>query len=243
MQQLKIHPLPIINLEVPKGCFTYLIDPAKIINVPVYSWYIEGTKERILVDVGCSAQTMIQKGQKAEDVLSPSDALKTVGTSPEEINIVICTHLHVDHIGYGHIYKNARFIVQKDELEAALNPHPIQKLQFRHNSMLKDLNFEIVEGDIQVAEGIRLLLTPGHTAGNQSVVITTEKGDVIISGICSIMENFEPPDEVKVHMPVITSGVHIDARQAFKSLLRIKQEADIVIPLHDPVFAGQNTIP
>jgi glyoxylase-like metal-dependent hydrolase (beta-lactamase superfamily II) len=244
MGQLKIHPLPIIKIKTPKGGFTYLIDAAKTIYVPVYSWYIEGTKEKILIDTGCSAEMMeTKRGIPSKTMLTPFDALRKVGISPEEIDIVILTHLHIDHIGFAHLYKRAKFIVQKAELEAARNPHPVQRLQFRDMSTFEGLNFEIVEGDTQVVKGVELLLTPGHTAGTQSVVLDTEKGKAIIAGMCSIRENFEPPAEVKKYMPVIASGIHLDARLAYDSVLRVKHKADIVIPIHEPAFVRQDTIP
>jgi hypothetical protein len=75
------------------------------------------------------------------------------------------------------------------------------------------------------------------------VVLDTEKGKAIIAGMCSIRENFEPPAEVKKYMPVIASGIHLDARLAYDSVLRVKHKADIVIPIHEPAFVRQDTIP
>ena len=70
----------------------------------------------------------------------------------------------------------------------------------------------------------------------------TKKGKVIISGLCTIRDNFDPPEPVRQFMPVIVPGIHLDAREAFASLIRIKNEADIVIPLHDAEFAQVNAI-
>ncbi len=75
------------------------------------------------------------------------------------------------------------------------------------------------------------------------MVIDTEKGKAIIAGMCSIRENFEPPEIIRKYMPVITNGIHLDARQAFDSLLRVKREADIIITPHDPESASKDTIP
>ncbi|MFC1871534.1 hypothetical protein ACFLYF_03945 [Chloroflexota bacterium] len=131
----------------------------------------------------------------------------------------------IDHIGFSHLKKNARFIVQKAELEAAFNPHPIQLASYRDRSVFENLNFEVIEGDVQLVDGIRLLFTPGHTQGTQSVMVNTEKGKAIIAGMRSIRENFKPPEAVKKFMPVIATGIHLDARQSFDSLLRVKEAA------------------
>jgi N-acyl homoserine lactone hydrolase len=146
--------------------------------------------------------------------------------------VVICTHLHLDHNTLGHLYKRARFIVQKQELEAARSPHPIEAAIYPTAEYLADLDFEIISGDSEVVDGIKILFTPGHTSGGQSVQIDTQKGKAIISGLCTTRNNFWPQELDPKSMPVIPPSIHLDIREAYDSLLRIKQEADIVIPLH-----------
>jgi len=243
MANLVIHPLPLVKTNIVKGRITYMVNVPEPLVVYTYIWYIEGTKERILVDAGAPAERFISRGDPAETIASPTDALKRVGVSPNEIDIVICTHLHFDHIGFGHMYKNAKFIVQRLELEAASNPHPIQAAAYPRKKILDSLNFQVIDGDTQIVDGIQVLLTPGHTEGGQSVAVDTNRGKVIISGLCTIKDNFEPPPRVRKIMPVITPGFHTDARQAFASLKRIKEEADIVIPLHESEVALRATIP
>jgi N-acyl homoserine lactone hydrolase len=206
-------------------------------------WYIEGAKERILVDAGGSVETMIRRGFSAEQIALPEDALKRLGLSPDKIDIVICTHLHTDHMELGHLYKNAKFIIQKKEIEANSNPHLLEAPRCVPKNLLEGLDFQMIDGDAQIVEGVRVLLTPGHTRGGQSISVDTQKGKVIISGLCTIRDNFEPPEPIRKIMPVIPPGIHLDAREAFDSLLRIKQEADIIVPLHDAEFALQCTIP
>jgi len=243
MANLVIHPLPLVKTKIVRGRITYMVSVPEPVVVYTYIWYIEGTKERILVDTGAPAEHFIRHGDPAEDLTSPADALKSVDLSPDEVDIVICTHLHFDHIGFGQMYRNARFIVQRLELEAAYNPHPIQVAAYPRKETLDSLNFQVVDGDTQIVDGIQVLLTPGHSEGGQSVAVDTGKGKVIISGLCTIKDNFEPPPRVKKIMPVITPGFHIDAREAFASLKRIKEEADIVIPLHEADFALRPTVP
>jgi len=242
MTELRIHPLPLVKIKTVKGIMTYLLNIAEPLECYEYIWYIEGLKARILVDAGGPAETFTRRGFPARNIASPAEALKKVGLSPEEIDLVICTHLHYDHIEFGYMYKNAKFVVQRAELEAALDPHPIQKASYIPKEMLKGLNFEVVEGDSQIVKGVKVLFTPGHTLGGQSVMVHTPKGEVIISGLCTIRDNFEPPEPVRHLMPVITPGHHLDASEAFTSLKRIKKEADIVIPLHDAEFALRDAI-
>jgi glyoxylase-like metal-dependent hydrolase (beta-lactamase superfamily II) len=232
-----------MKLKSSKGIVTYLTNMEEPVETYASIWYIGGIKERILIDAGGSAETMIRRGYSAEHISSPAEALKRVGITPDEINIIICTHLHNDHMGLGHLYRNAKFIIQKTELEANFNPHPLEAPRCVSKSVLEGLDFQVIDGDTDIVEGVRALFTPGHTRGGQSVVVDTAKGKVIVSGLCTIRDNFEPPEPIGKLMPVIPPGIHLDAREAFDSLIRIKQEADIVVPLHDAEFALQSNIP
>jgi len=243
MAELRIYPLPLLKLKSSKGIVTYLTNMEEPVETYASIWYIEDAKERILVDAGGSAETMIRRGFSAEHIASPEDALKRLGLSPEKIDIVICTHLHNDHMELGHLYKNAKFIIQKSELEGNSNPHPLEAPRCVAKSLLEGLDIQMIDGDAQIVEGVKVLLTPGHTRGGQSVRVDTAKGKVIISGLCTIRDNFEPPEPIRKILPVIPPGIHLDAREAFDSLMRIKREADIVVPLHDAEFALKRTIP
>lgn len=76
------------------------------------------------------------------------------------------------------------------------------------------------------------------------MLINTRKGTAIITGLCCIMDNFELPVELKDKgYEVITLGLHINAEEAYNSLLKIKKMADIIVPLHDPTARIKDTIP
>ena len=138
--------------------------------------------------------------------------------------------------------------VQKKELQFALNPHPIFEILYP-KEIIKKLELEVIKGDKTILPGIAVMLVPGHTPGGQAVVIKTTKGKAVICGFCSIMENFNPPEDVKTKAsplatyPVIAPGIHTDLFQAYESALRVKQVADIIIPLHDPETASKEQIP
>jgi N-acyl homoserine lactone hydrolase len=83
--------------------------------------------------------------------------------------------------------------------------------------IIKRLNFEVVQGDQVILPGIAVMPVPGHTPGCQAVVVETTKGKAVISGFCSIMENLNPPEDVKTKIspfasyPVIAPGIHTDS--------------------------------
>lgn len=77
-----------------------------------------------------------------------------------------------------------------------------------------------------------------------SVRVETDKGSVLICGFCTILENLYPPKAIRaMDMEVIPPGTHVDAYQAYETLVRAKTLADHVLPLHEPKWAGMESVP
>ena len=222
---------------------TYLFNQGKKIWAVNYCWYIEGADQNILVDTAVDGKLAAAfRGYPAEEIMSFEEALNSVGLKPDDIDIVIQTHLHWDHCGNTSKCKNAKVLVTEEELRFSHSPHPALAHAYKQD-LLKGLNFVAVRGQYEVAPGIQLIPAPGHTPGTQAVSINTEQGKAVITGFCCFKENFEPPEKVRETTPVITPGIHLNAADAFKSALRIKELADIIIPVHDPSFVGVKSIP
>ncbi len=103
--------------------------------------------------------------------------------------------------------------------------------------ILDDVNVITVQGDTNILDGIDVIFSPGHTVGGQSVMINTKKGKTAITGFCCNDKNFPATG------PAITPGVHINAIDAYNSAQKIKEVADIIIPLHDISIGKLSSIP
>jgi glyoxylase-like metal-dependent hydrolase (beta-lactamase superfamily II) len=246
MKKYRIVPLPIGTLEVDKSFMMYFTDPGVPITIPTISFFIEGGEKNVLVDTGASAEIMKKHWPgPVSDVQSFEEALAKLSLKPEDIDIVIQTHLHFDHAGNITKCKNAKVIIQEEELRFALSPHPL----FAPNydlELMQGVNFHPVKGDTEIADGIKVMLTPGHSPGTQSVVVETTKGTAIIIGFCCIQQNFEIEPELKDMIPswlVLTPGIHTDSLAAFDSALKIKGMADLLVPCHEPSLMQMNAIP
>jgi glyoxylase-like metal-dependent hydrolase (beta-lactamase superfamily II) len=112
------------------------------------------------------------------------DGLRTVGVRPEDVVLVINTHLHFDHAGGnttrdedGRIrptFVNARYVVQGGEYRYATHTNErTAGSYFNHNFVPIDEAglFDFVNGEKEIVAGIRLLPTPGHTPHHQSILI------------------------------------------------------------------------
>ena len=236
---------PILLTEGPRDMsqYTYLTNFGQPVDTAHYVFYIEGSEPKIVVDAGVTAEMNLERGRTVEkNVQSLEEGFNKLGLKPGDISTVILTHLHWDHVGLASEFPAAKFVVQKAELDFASNPHPYSK-SFE-KKLFEGLEFEVVEGDTEIIEGVKVMLTPGHTPGGHSVAVRTPKGTAIIAGLCTISENFYPPESVNARgLPIVPPGIHIDVLQAYDSILKIKQTADIILPLHATSFMGKDRIP
>lgn len=173
------------------------------------------------------------------------DGLARYGLRPEDIDIVIHTHLHTDHCENDYKCINARFYVHRKELDHVHEPHP---LDFRYlEDYVEDVEeagqVVAVDGDFEVVPGIRMMHTPAHTPGGMTVLVDTAGGLAAITGFCVINENFNPPPEILgMEMEVIPPGTSVNTYRAYDILLKVKKMADILIPLHEPAFARVDVV-
>lgn len=243
MQWHRIYPIALCEGPRDSTHFAYRSEHGDVCNTACYIWYIESPDAKIIVDAGDNAADFLAKDAPETDIISVEDGLGKLKLKPDDIDIVIVTHLHCDHIALAYLYKKARFIVQKRELEYALDPHPIDAVLY-DQSFFSGLNWEVIDGDKEIVPGISVLFTPGHSPGGQSVEISTSAGKAIITGFCSTRGTFSPTKEMKgrgweVTIPLI----HHDALQTYNSVLSVKRRADIIIPLHEAAFIRGDVIP
>ncbi|MEW5721825.1 MAG: N-acyl homoserine lactonase family protein [Thermodesulfobacteriota bacterium] len=237
MTEYVIHPLAVGINQTDQGIMTYQQGYGRRILLPIYSFYLSGGDGHILVDTGLE-EFLVPAGAEEEcgfEVLEFEAALARVGITPGDVDLVIQTHLHNDHCENTYKCRNARVVVQKAEYEFALNPHPIDHRYFPE--LFEGLNFDLVEGDRELAPGLEVLFTPGHTPGGQSVAVRTAAGKAVITGFCANDQNFPPG------RPVVAPGVHLDVIQAYESARRVRETADLLLPLHDLSLGRKGKIP
>jgi glyoxylase-like metal-dependent hydrolase (beta-lactamase superfamily II) len=247
MPAYKIHPIVMGTKQFDKTMMTYQHGAGTPYTIPIYCWYIEGGDRTILVDTGEMSPIQSEDREKAINgkIYTFEEGLAKWGLKPEEVDIVIHTHLHNDHCENDYKCTRARFYIHRMELEQIHDPHP---LDFRY---LEDYILEIEEGDqietitgdTTILPGIEVRHTPAHTPGGLSVIVDTSQGKAVITGFCTIDENFDPPKEIRaMEMAVIPPGTHVNSYQAYDILVETKAMADILIPLHEPKFAAIDTI-
>ena len=241
-----VRPIPITRVKVDKSVMTYLMNQGVVIEIATYAWAIDGGGTRILVDTGCPAEVQTASGFPATQVHTLREGLARIGWRPGDVDLVILTHLHLDHVAYAEELGRATFVVQERELAAATNPHPAYEGFYPPvlRELLGRLRIERVNGDRENVKGVSVMLTPGHSPGGQTVLVETGRGVVALTGFCCIKENFEPPRGVRgISRRFILPGIHIDIEELYESMERIAEASDIVVPIHDPSYLEVEQIP
>lgn len=174
------------------------------------------------------------------------DALRAAGFAPDDIDIVIDTHLHFDHAGGNtHVsedgevhlsFPRARYVVQRGEWEYAhWRNERVQASYLPHNyDPVNDAGrFDFVDGPAPIVPGMRVLPTPGHTPHHQSVVITSEGESAIF--LADVM-----PTSAHVPLPWIMAYdveplVTLESKRSL--VAQARAEHWLLVFEHDPAVA------
>jgi glyoxylase-like metal-dependent hydrolase (beta-lactamase superfamily II) len=148
---------------------------------------IEAAGKRVLVETGNGDKF----SPKLKDIYgidhdrSIEHALREVGLASDDIDFVVMTHMHFDHSGgttrystsgsgLAPVFRRARHVVQRREWEDATHPHERNQasyLQENVGPIAEAGLLDLVDGEAEIVPGVRVIPTPGHTAGHQSVLI------------------------------------------------------------------------
>ncbi len=176
---------------------------AKVMS-SMHSWVIRDGKRTILVDTGCGnakrrALPMFQRFHMLD--LPYLDQLAAAGIRREDVDLVICTHLHVDHVGWNTMlvdgrwvptFPNARYIFGRGEFAHWRSPTGgITKLP-ENEEVITDSVMPIVEAGLadfvdagdRLFDGLEIAAAPGHTAGQFQVRLTDGHDAAVFSGDC-----------------------------------------------------------
>jgi N-acyl homoserine lactone hydrolase len=210
------------------------------VGIAGYVWLVRGEGRTIVVDAGVGqppetagegkqmfAHFTIDTGQDTASLL------RREGISPEQVDWLILTHLHTDHCLNTPLFRNARIVVSRRGWEAITKPaHPALYPARVYSQEVLDYIREAGErivfaaDDQEIVPGVSVFYTGGHTPCSQAVSIQTAAGKAIITGdVVSLYGHIEE------NIPV--AYCH-DLLECYRAMDRIRAEADIILPTHDP---------
>jgi len=209
---------------------TFAIGAGQKITSQVYSVYVEHPEAKIIIETGMDpsiwpplVRQILVPSQRPEQRLD--NALKILGVKPEDIDIVINTHLHADHCSFNRIFRNATWLIQREELKQAY-VHEVHEITYVRECFDVGLETQLLDGDYEVVKGVQILDTRGHTAGHQSVAIETEKSGVfLITGDAAMTkENFFGSERTSPHgwpcAPIFNAAQYMRSLEKMKKFIR-----------------------
>lgn len=240
IQALKVgtvHGFSQAALTFSRGHFTK-------VDFAIYMFLVKGGDQLLLVDTGPGTPAEVKERHGFEmtqlESEEPRAALATAGVQPEDIEVVINTHLHWDHCSNNDLFPNAQILVQGSELHYALHPLPTGRASYERKPGITPFWTRALDrtigrdGDYEVMPGVEVVCLPGHTPGSQGVLVHAVSKKYLIAGDCiSCYANWEGDASV-AHIP---SGSFTNLDDYFRSFHKIEALDCQVIPSHDLAVA------
>ncbi|KJK59328.1 MBL fold metallo-hydrolase [Saccharothrix sp. ST-888] len=204
------------------------------LRLAVHSFALEIGGLRVLVDTGIgNGKTRANPAWHQLDT-PYLERLTAAGFAPSDVDLVILTHLHADHVGWNTrpaadgswqpTFTNARYLTARTEhaywagaeLEESRRQMLDDSVRPVHEQGLLDLVDVAPEGT-EIAPGLTLLPTPGHTPGQVAVVLSSGGRSAVITGDCV-------HHPVQLAEPAVGSCVDIDPAQAARTRARLLEQ-------------------
>lgn len=211
--------------------------------IPMRSLVIRSGGRLILIDTGLGLHSPIRR----EDGTLLAE-LAAAGIRPAEINDVVISHAHGDHIGWSTVedehgrhttFPNARYWISGPEFRHWMQPAHLESnasLRAHLPALEGSGQLELPEDEAEIAPGVRLLATPGHTPGHRSVLVTGGTQVALFTGDLS-------HHPLHYEFPNWGSVFDSDPDQAYRTRVRMLNQATadhlLLISYHHPTPYGQ----
>jgi glyoxylase-like metal-dependent hydrolase (beta-lactamase superfamily II) len=201
-----------------------------------FVWALTNGRHTVVVDLGFTEAVGTRRGRQF--LRCPGRGLADIGVDAAQVEHVILSHFHYDHVGNYALFPRATFHVQDREMAFYTGRHA-SRPAFRHSVEVEDvcalvrLNHEgrlrFVDGEAEVVPGVRVHHVGGHTAGMQITTVATERGQAVVaSDAAHYYRNFE------ARIPFNTLHDLPGMYTAFERIASLADAPDLVIPGHDP---------
>jgi glyoxylase-like metal-dependent hydrolase (beta-lactamase superfamily II) len=215
-------------------------EPDGPLDMAYYFWILEPrTGPPIVVDSGFAPDVGARKGRPCS--VEPAAALARLGIDGEEVQQVVVTHLHYDHIGNLAAFPEATLIVPRRELEFWSGPMGT-RFQFGSHVERSEIEYveraaaegrvRLTEGTEEILDGVTAIAVGGHSPGQQITVVRSEGGDVLLAS--DAVHFYE---ELELERPFAVMHDLEGMYAAYDVLKEFAWGGAEVVPGHDPDVA------
>ena len=184
---MKMHILSGGRLRLPRSFYFPDATRGETIDVPVSCALLRHPQGNVLFDTGCHPDAADNPQERWGDMtrfmqpLMKKDenvvtGLKAVGLMPDDIDVVVCSHLHPDHCGCNAFFKGATFMIHLKEIEAA-RASGAEKMGYLAQEWDLPVTIDAVDDqrDLLGDDRIVLIPLPGHTPGTMGALVRLDK--------------------------------------------------------------------
>lgn len=229
-----------VNVKRTRGQnFILEARPTDALPLDFYSWVLIGGGKAIVVDTGMDPQKAAKHGH--ETLLSPVEAIRSLGVDTDAVETVILTHAHYDHLGHIDYFPHAHFHMQSEEMAYVTGPW-MEKPWFRRAyepdeiarlvHLLHAGRLTLHGRDETIADGVTVHWVGGHCAGQEIVRVRTRRGWVVLAS--DALHYYE---EYERGIPFAVAFNLSDMIAAHDRIRELADTDDHVVPAHDPRIA------
>jgi glyoxylase-like metal-dependent hydrolase (beta-lactamase superfamily II) len=256
----KINVLSVADVNVPAAFLLFHAFAPDLYQVPTYMYLITGENiPPIIVDTGVkeNTKTLTKFYPEMAGVTPPPQErsiafqLAKFGYKPEDIKVVLHTHLHVDHAGNDDMFPNAKIIIARKEMMFSVagidKGYPAEYISYLVEQLPVPGKLRLFDEDFELFPGIKLMITDSHTWGSTIIAVNTVKGvaylcgDIIYSQVMQCRKHPYGNLDIEAHWNSAAdafgdqlSGNNTNAWGSKSAIQKVMREADIVLPAHDP---------
>jgi len=160
------------------------------------------------------------------------EQLAALNVKPEDIDMLVCTHLDPDHSGNHDLFPDAEMIVQQTHYEFARSSSLPRFAVTRPHWDQPQLRYRLIEGDTELVPGVQLIETSGHVPGHQSLLVhLPETGPVLLTSDAILWQRSFTPDRKEEALDLNAEGA-LASTQKLLNLAK-KEQVSLVIFGHD----------
>lgn len=206
-----------------------------------FVWAAVSKDRTFVIDTGFNAETAERRGRTI--LRNPAEGLGLIGIDAKDVEDVIITHLHYDHVGNFDRFPKATFHLQDREMHYATGrnmAHQVFQMPYdidHVTGMVREVyagRVNFIDGDAELAPGLSVHHIGGHTDGMMSVRVFTKRGWVVLaSDALHLYANMETTNP----FPLVYSVG--DMVQGYKKLQALADSPDHIIAGHDPRVTRQ----
>jgi glyoxylase-like metal-dependent hydrolase (beta-lactamase superfamily II) len=175
------------------------VESSEPLTLPFHAYLVRGPELVALVDTGL--------GPLPRDFLPETEGrlpelLRTAGVQPDDVQLVVLTHLHVDHVGWTPLFERARVVAARPDLDW-FRAERGEQAYFKRS--VEAVQIELLDGETELAPGLRAVPAYGHTPGHLRAVL-----DGGAAHLCADLA----VHELQLHDPGVPYALEVDKERA-----------------------------